>query len=45
MDHEIKLGDLVLWKESDKERTVRLTPEAFYYYTLAPKGHIEIKSL
>ena len=41
--NEIKIGDKVIWIENGIEETIILTPAAFYYYTLVPKGFVEIK--
>lgn len=38
---EIHIGDKVIWIENGIEEIIILTPEAFYYYTLAPNVQIK----
>lgn len=42
---EICIGDKVWWKENGEWNIVILNSDAWIYYTLAPKGFVEIKAV
>ena len=42
---EICIGDKIMWKENGEWNVITLDADAWIYYTLAPKGFIEIKAL